>query len=194
MSNILINALLSKVLFTDKEIETIVSRFHPRAIRKHQLLITEGEPARWLAFIESGLMRSYITDLQGREHILNFYSDGHWVTDMDGFHKQIPATLNVEAVRDSLLLLIDQSSFNALFGEAPAFERFWRITYENAYNALQQRYISILSKSAEELYTDLQRNRPELIENLTQRQIASYLGITPESLSRIRAKLLPKHS
>ncbi|MDB5125598.1 MAG: hypothetical protein JWP94_3727 [Mucilaginibacter sp.] len=169
-----------------KLIEKVISR---RFVKKRKPLLMEGDISRYVYFVEKGALRSYTIDNEGTEHVVQLAIEGHWVADLYSFVTQSPGSINIEAIEDSEVLLLPHHELEQLFEQIPQLERFFRYLYQQAYLNLQLRYNSAQSNSAEDRYLSLINEHPEIVARIPLIYIASYLGITPESLSRIRKQL-----
>jgi CRP-like cAMP-binding protein len=165
-----------------------------KKIKRHQFLCEAGEIARYLYFVTKGCLRSYYADENGFEHNVQFAIEDWWIGDMASFLSKKPASLFVEALEDSEVMQIDYPTMEDLYVKIPKLERFFRILLQNAFIAFEQRIISVISKTAEERYLEFINKYPLLEQRLPQIHIASYLGITPEFLSKIRKKILKDSS
>jgi len=182
----------NRVPLTDEEFNICIKFFNSKKLKKHQFLLNEGEICRYIGFINSGCLRQYSIDNQGAEHIIQFAIEDWWVSDLHSFLSGFPATYNIDALQDSEVLLLDKSARDELLDACPKMERFFRLLIESNHVATNQRISDSLSASAEERYLKFIKTYPQLFEQVTQNQIASYLGITPQSLSRIRKELTQK--
>jgi CRP-like cAMP-binding protein len=192
MFSVLKTHIKQKVDLSDEEFEISSKFFVPRKIRKKQFFLQEGDVSNHIAFVSEGCMRVYSLDNKGNEHIIQFAMKGWWVGDMNSFLSGFPATYFIDALSDSQLLLLEKSAREELLNAVPKMERFFRLLMENNQVATYQRIVDTLSISAEERYIKFIKTYPEIYENIPQHQIASYLGITPQSLSRIRKELTRK--
>ena len=174
---------------TDEEFEFCKTLFQPKKLRKKQFLLHERDECRYTAFVEKGILRTFSIDEKGNEHILQFAMEGWWVADLYSFLTNEPSTYNIEALEECELLLITKPSWDLLFQKIPAFEKYFRILLQNNLIATQRRLMGSLSESAEEKYEKLVASYPEHLQKLPQHMIASYLGITRETLSRIRRNI-----
>ncbi|HLF14400.1 MAG TPA: Crp/Fnr family transcriptional regulator [Bacteroidota bacterium] len=166
--------------------------FVPKKIRKRQFLLQEGELCRLLAFVNSGCLRSYTVDARGEEHVNQFAIRDWWISDLQNFISGGKAVHSIDALEDSDVLLLEKSARDRLLDIAPKADRFFRLLQEASYIASNRRIDSLLKDSAEERYIAFLKTYPALVEQIPQHQIASYLGITPQSLSRIRKELSKK--
>ena len=145
--------------------------------------------AKYTAFVEKGILRSYTIDEKGNEHILQFALEGWWLADIDSFFHNNPSIFNMDALEDSELLLITKASYEELLEKVPKLERYFRILLQNNLIATQRRLLGSLSQTAEEKYTKFLSTYTGCMERVPQHMIASYLGITRETLSRIRKQM-----
>lgn len=178
-----------KIPLTPDQITGFTARLKPKKLRRHQFLLEAGDTSDYLAFVHKGLLRSFMTDDRGAEHVMQFALEDFWMADLYSFITQGPAQLAIEALEESEVLLLSHQHLDELYQEAPPFERFFRLLMQNGYVAAQQRVMAAISASAVEQYQDLIRRYPTLEQRVAQYQIASFLGITPESLSRIKKSL-----
>ena len=180
------------VRISDEEFNYFTSLLKRKRLRKKQFLLEEGEVCTEECFVNSGCLRMYKLNDKGQEHILQFAVADWWIGDQLSFTTGEPSEFFIDALEDSEVLLIDKDKLEQLYRDVPTFERSFRIGFQNSYAALQQRILSGLSQSAEEKYLGFIKRYPDLEQKLPQHQVASYLGITPESLSRIRKQLTGK--
>lgn len=159
-----------------------------KEVFKKACLLTEGQACKHLSYVHSGTLRSYCLDKDGKESTIMFAVADWWVTDMYCFLNDKPAMMYIEAIEDSCIFQLSKENFDKLFSIIPKFERFFRILMQNAYTREQLRVIESLSLTAEERYDRFLLKYPQIVQQVTQKQIASYLGITPEFLSAIRKK------
>lgn len=174
------------ITLDDKEEDRVSAYFIPRLYRKRQYILQEGDTCTQFNFVVSGCLRMYKTDEKGHTHVLYFATDNWWMIDLGSFHSRKPSELNIEALEDTTVLQISYDSLITLYTEAPKFNRIFRVLIENSYVALQKRLLQTISSTAEERYQAFTDTYPHLINRLPQVQIASFLGITPEFLSRLR--------
>ena len=174
---------------SDEEFEFAKTLFLPKKLRKKRFLMGEGDVCRYTVFVEKGLLRSFTVDEKGAEHILQFSLEGWWAADLYSFLTEEPSPYYMEALEDSELLLITKPNWDRLLEEVPAFERYFRILIQNNLIATQRRLIGSFSETAEEKYTRLLKEFPDIVQRVPQHMIASYIGITRETLSRIRGKI-----
>ena len=195
MTHNLILKNISKHIDLDKE---EVSSFIPLIIMKNAakktLLFKEGQVCKDLSYVHSGALRAYCVDKEGREATIMFAVADWWVTDMFCFLNEKPAMMFIEAIEDSCIFQLSKENLEKLFYNVPKFERFFRILMQNAYTREQLRVIENLSLSAEDRYDSFLLKYPHIASAVTQKQIASYLGITPEFLSAIRKNKIKKTS
>jgi CRP-like cAMP-binding protein len=184
-ATLLLQHIGKHITLTEEEQSRFTALLHQRSLKKKQFLTREGEIARGPAFVIRGLLRSYSIDRNGFEHVIQFAPPGWWVGDIGSMIRQQPGILNVDALEDSEVLWMAEADAEALYERIPKFERFFRILTQNALAAHQARLVSILSLPAKERYADFCRLYPSLIECLPQKQIASYIGVTPEFLSKM---------
>lgn len=177
------------IRITDEEFEFCKTFFIPKKLRKRQFLLQDGDICKHTAFVEKGVLRLFMVDDKGSEHILQFAMEGWWIADLYSFLTHEPSRFNIEALQDSELLLITQPSWEQLFEKVPKFERYHRILIQNNLIATQSRLMGNLALTAEEKYEKLTASFPGCLQSVPQHMIASYLGITRETLSRIRRKL-----
>lgn len=147
---------------------------------------------RHLAFVNGGCLREYTVDQKGDEHIIQFAIEDWWISDLNSFLSGMPTTHNIDALQDSDVLLLGTAARERLLESVPKIERFFRLLLEANYVATHKRINETLSASAEERYLAFLKTYPNLVEQVPQNHIASYLGITPQSLSRIRKELSSK--
>jgi CRP-like cAMP-binding protein len=159
-----------------------------KKLKKKQFLIQEGFLSLHTGYVAKGCLRSYTVHENGSEHIFQFAIEGWWMGDMYSFLTGEPATMNIEALEDSELIVMDLASRERIFEQVPKFERFMRILLEKNYIANQRRVNAMLGQTAEERYRAYINKYPQIVQRVPQHMIASYLGITPETLSRVRKR------
>jgi CRP-like cAMP-binding protein len=184
--------ILDRVPLTEKEFALATTFFIPKKIRKRQFLLQEGGVCKYLAFISKGCLRSYSVDDKGEEHIVQFAIENWWISDQKSFLTNQPATYSIDALEDSELLLIDKTSQDKLCIAVPKCEHYFRLLLERNNSSIFNRITNLISASAEDRYLKFLNDYPEIVQRVPQSQIASYLGITPQSLSRIRKELYEK--
>lgn len=192
MFDLLKKHINSRVPLTDEEFNICTKFFTSKKLKKHQFLLNEGDVCKYLGFVNSGCLRQYTIDNKGTEHIIQFAIEDWWISDPYSFISGLPAAYNIDALQDSEVLLLERSAREELLDSCPKMERFFRLLIEANHVATQQRIADSLSASAEERYLKFIKTYPKLLEQIPQNHIASYLGITPQSLSRIRKELTQK--
>ncbi len=192
MFSLLRRHIENRISLTDEEFNICTKFFIPKKIRKRQFLLNEGDICNHTSFVNTGCLRIYKIDSKGAEHIIQFALADWWVTDMNSFLSGTPSLYNIDALQDSEILLLEKSAREELLNACPKMERFFRLLIEANHVANYRRVADSLSASAEERYLKFIKTYPALYEQVPQHQIASYLGITPQSLSRIRKELTGK--
>lgn len=185
--NLILKNITKHISLNEDEICYFLSVLTEKKYPKKSIILKEGEICRTINFVESGILRAFYRSPEGKESTIMFATNDWWITDMSCFINQKPAMLNIETIDDSLIFHLQKEDLDNLFLKIPKFERFFRIVMQNAYIREQLRVIQNLSLSAEERYYNFLSKYPDVVKQVTQKQIASYLGITPEFLSMIRA-------
>lgn len=188
MYSLILQNIARYVQLTAEEQTFFTSLLQPKKLRKKQLLVTAGEECRYEYFVNKGCLRQYYLDDKGMEHILMFAPEDWWISDMYGFINHKPALTTIEAVEETEVLALDRDTYEELVKQVPQFERFFRIILQRAFVSNQRRLIESMTLAAAQRYDNFVQQYPSLEQRLSQKQIASYLGITPESLSRVRAR------
>ncbi len=171
------------------EKDLVSTHFVPRKYRKRQYVLQEGDICTKFNFVVSGCLRMYKMDEKGNAHVIQFATENWWIIDLGSFHSKRPSELNIEAIEDTSVLQISYENLIALYIQSLKFNRVFRVLIENSYVTLQKRMLQNISSTAEERYQGFIETYPQLVNRLPQVQIASFLGITPEFLSRLRKKL-----
>lgn len=175
------------------EAEDMIKQYlSPKKIRRKQYLLQEGDTCKMIAFVEKGALREYLVDEQGNEHIIQFAIEGWTISDLYSFLTGEAAIYNIDALEDSELILISKTAHEELLQKVPAYETYIRLQITCAYLAMQRRLTSIISASTEERYENFSALYPEIIQRVPQHMIASYMGLKPETLSRVRKRLSDK--
>ncbi|MBS1511467.1 MAG: Crp/Fnr family transcriptional regulator [Bacteroidetes bacterium] len=169
-----------------EEKEALTSRLVQRKIKRKQYILQEGDICKYFTFVLEGCFKMYGIDKSGAEHNLVFTAEDDWIADIDSLHKEKPSRLFIEAVEPSTILQISKGDLWYLYTNYPKFDRNFRVIIENKYIELQNRLLQTFSATAYERYESFLEQYPGLTNRLPNTQIASYLGITPEFLSKIR--------
>ena len=179
-----------RLLPLDNEEKSIVAAvFKERRIKRRQFILQEGDVCNLNTFVVEGCFRMYMVDGSGKEHNLQFAVENWWIGDIGSFHSESPSRLNIEAIENSVILQIKKADQLRLFVEYPTFNRIFRVLTENALVSSQTRVLQNISSTAEERYLDFLQRYPYFFNRISNVQISSYLGVTPEFLSTIRKKL-----
>lgn len=182
----ILSSVMRHVQINEREIDFFETLLKPRTIRKRQYLLQAGDICRYETFVNEGLLRAYSVDEKGQERIVMFAQEGWWTSDLYSFLTATPAVLNIEALEDTSVLQLEKVDLERLYLEVPKFERLFRILFQNAFVTHQHRILSSMSQSAEDRYRYFLQKYSGLDQRIPQHHIASFLGITPETLSRIR--------
>jgi len=184
--------LESRADFTEAEFDSMKALFQSGALRAGEFLQRAGEPAKYAAFVARGCLRSYTIDGKGKEHIVQFAPETWWFADAMSLIGKTPSQYFVDAIEDSDLLLIDAPSHQRVIDTVPGYAAAFRSGLQKHAAAKDQRIVHSLSSSAEERYLAFLQMYPSIVQRVPQWMLASYLGISPETLSRIRKDLSRK--
>jgi len=191
-ASLIIDSISKHIQLSAEEKEHFLSLLQPKSYKRKQFLLQDGDVCKYSTFVIKGCLRGFTIDQNGFEHVLNFAPVGWWIADMYSLLTQKLGILNIESLEDTEVLLLSKSRQEKLYHDIPQFERFFRIITENSLVSYQQRLIDNLSLTAEERYHNFCRRYPTLINNLPKKQIASYIGVTPEFFSRMQHNMLKK--
>jgi CRP-like cAMP-binding protein len=175
---------------SDDDFELIKKAFIPKKIRRKQYLLQEGEVCKYLSFIIRGAMRQYTVDDKGVEHVVRFGIENWWMADRESFELSVPTIYYIDAWEETELLQINSTNLRYLKDTVPTMKALTQEMEKRSYIAAQKRIHSAISLTAEERYLDLLKQNPVFFQRFPQNMIASYLGISPETLSRIRKNYL----
>jgi len=192
MYELILKNISRYIQLTKEETEYFTSLLKEKKLRIKQYLLQEGDICRHENFVVQGCLRTYHIDSKGQEHIVQFAVEDWWIGDMYSFLTQKPSRYAIDALEDSVVLSIEKKSMDELYIKVPKFEKFYRHLLQNAFIALQERITSNISETGEERYRQFQLKYSKIEERVPQRMIASFLGLTPESLSRIRRQFADK--
>jgi CRP-like cAMP-binding protein len=173
------------VTLTEEEEIYFTSFLHYKKVKRKQYLLEAGDVNTKISFVTNGCLRSYAVDKNGGEHVLQFAPPGWWIVDMRSLLNHEPARLNIDAIEETELFYILKPDLDAIQIKYPKFERFGRMLAENAMATYQHRQIDNMILSAMERYANFCTLYPSLILSLPQKQVASYIGVTPEFLSKM---------
>ncbi|WP_342645564.1 Crp/Fnr family transcriptional regulator [Mucilaginibacter sp. CSA2-8R] len=181
---------LSGLKLSAEEKQLFVTHFKPKRIRKRQFFLQEGDVCKYTGFIVKGAAKTFTVDEKGHEHILKLSVETWWLVDFESFYKKIPSRFNIEALEDMEILQITHDVVEEFIKPIPAFSAMQNVLSQNYTIAVQKRTQSSISQTGEERFQELVHDYPHFLQRFPQNLIASYLGLTPESLSRIRKSSL----
>jgi len=173
----------------EEEKSIVEEAFKERRVKRRQFILQEGDICKHHTFVVEGCFRMYMVDEKGKEHNLQFAIENWWITDIGSFYSEEPSRLYIEALENSIVLQLKKEDQIKLFDNNPTFNRIFRVLTENALVSAQRRILQNISSTAEERYLDFLKRHPHFFNRISNVQIASYLGVTPEFLSTIRNKI-----
>jgi CRP-like cAMP-binding protein len=191
MTSILQN-ISKHVTLTSEEEKLFLSKTETKNVKAKTILLSSGEIAKHTYFVNSGILRSFNINDNIIEHVLHFACEGWWIGDMYSYISEKPGNLFIEVLEDAEIVSISKENHQLLYHEIPKLERFFRILAENSLVSHQERLMDNLSLTAEERFEKFCAKYPTLIQKVSQKQIASYIGVTPEFLSKLKKRLLLK--
>ncbi|WP_217604620.1 Crp/Fnr family transcriptional regulator [Chitinophaga sp. GbtcB8] len=180
------------IQLTAEELELFHSLLQFKKVKKKQFLLQEGEVCDFEAYLLKGCCRSYYLDKEGTETILLFAVEDWWVSDLSSFSEQTPSNMFIETVEDCEMLLINYDNKMQLFEQVPKFEKFYRLLVQRSLGVLQKRFYASVSQTAEERYLAFMEKYPHIVQRVPQHQIARYIGVSPEFLSKVRSNMYKK--
>lgn len=184
----ILNRLAQFISLNKSEQEIFVSKLIVKNYQKKELILREGEVCKYAYFINSGCLRYYY-NVDGQENTAQFFFENGWYADYESFLTGGPTRQNIEALENSEMLLLSAKDLQQFYIDIPKFERFGRLMAENAFLGIRNRSEMLENLTAEERYLSMMKERPKVFERIPQHYIASYLGIKPPSLSRIRKRI-----
>ena len=186
INNLLIEHINKSTEFSKTEQEEFCKYFHDKSLKKKTFLLQQGQVCKFEGFVVEGCFRIFAINKNGNENTLYFAAKDWWLMDIDSFMNHKPSDLNIEALEDSKVLIINKKDKSILYNSVPKAEKFFRIMFQKSIVAWQRRLIRNHSLTAKERYVHFVSNYPEIVSKLTDRQTSSYLGITHEFLSKIK--------
>jgi CRP-like cAMP-binding protein len=178
--------LIEKGGLTNDELRLVEEVAIPKKIRKRQYLLQEGDVSHYINFVVKGCFRLYSIGKNGEDHIMRFAIENWWISDFDSFHSGLPSKYNVDALEDGELLMIKKEKFDLLIETIPNFKKLIdKLTAKN-YEVHQNRILSNISETAEEKYDNFIRSYPMIYDRVPLHMVASFLGLSRETLSRVR--------
>ena len=190
--SLILDNIAKHISLTPEEEELFLSKTETRQVKAKTILQNAGQVCKDGYFVNSGLLRSFSINDNIVEHVMSFACEGWWNSDMYSLLSQKPGNLFIEVLEDAEIIVLSKENQEQLYLEIPKLERFFRILTENSLVANQERLMDNLSLTAEERYEKFCKKYPTLIQKLPQKQIASYIGVTPEFFSKMKARLLKK--
>jgi CRP/FNR family transcriptional regulator, anaerobic regulatory protein len=177
---------------SEAEILELESKLTEKKIKRRQFILQEGDVCKHFTFVVNGCFKMYKVDVNGLEHNLQFSIENGWIADIGSFYSNKPSELYIEALEQSTILQIAKTDLLRLYSNYPKFDRIFRVLIENAFVNLQKRVLQNISSTAEERYLDFLKSYPNLFNRISNVQIASFIGVTPEFLSKIRKNIATK--
>lgn len=184
--NLLKQNISASITISDVDLEKICKNFKSNSVKKGDFLLRQGKVCKFEGFVNEGCFRIFTIDQKGNENTLYFAVKGWWLMDIDSFMNQTPSALNIQALEDSEILIINKNDKEKLYETQPIVEKLFRIMSQKALIAWQKRLIQNHSLTAKERYHYFIKKYPNMVSKLTDRQVSSYLGITHEFLSKIK--------
>lgn len=175
------------VPLTDEEFTFVLAHFTSKRFKKHQFLIQEGDPVKYYYFVVSGLLKLVYTDDTGKQHLISFAMEDWWEGDFQAYYNQTPATLSLECLEDTAVFCLSLEGYHELCAGLPQMARFFLQKSTLGSIAAQQRLLSLLTTNAQERYERLLKQYPALVQRVSKTLLASYLGVSRETLSRLSA-------
>ncbi|MEO8254315.1 MAG: Crp/Fnr family transcriptional regulator [Flavobacterium sp.] len=188
--SLIIDNIEKHVTLTKEEKELFLSKIEIQEYKAKTILLNSGQVCKYTYFVNSGILRSFNINDNIVEHVLSFACQGWWIGDMYSLISQKPGNLFIEVLEDAELVLLSKENQDQLYIEIPKLERFFRILTENSLVANQERLMDNLSLPAEERFEKFNKRFASLIHKIPQKQIASYIGVTPEFFSKMKSRLL----
>lgn len=190
--DLILENISKHIALTPQEQELFLSKTETHQYKAKTILLNAGEVCKNSYFVNSGVLRSFNINDNIVEHVLSFACSGWWIGDMYSLLSQKPGNLFIQVLEDAEIVVLPKENQEKLYQEIPKLERFFRILTENSLVANQERLMDNLSLTAEERFEKFSKKHPDLIQKVSQKQIASYLGVTPEFYSKMKSKLLRK--
>ena len=187
--DLLISNIRKHISLTGEEIEFFTSLLKSKYIPNGEFLLREGDICKYESFVTKGCLKTYYLDENGFEHIIDFSIEEWWADDLYSLLTQTASRSNIKAIEDTSILQISKTDLEMLYQKIPKFERFFRILFQNAYITQREQINSALSASAQERYLLFIKKKPYAEKRFPQKDIASYLGVTPQFLSTMKKKL-----
>jgi len=190
--NLILNNISKHISLSKEEEALFISKLKIKQYKAKTILLSSGEIANCTYFVNSGILRSFTINDNIIEHVLHFACEGWWIGDMYSYISEKPGILFIEVLEDAEVVIITKENHQDLYQEIPKLERYFRILAENSLVAHQERLMDNLSLSAEERFDKMCKKYPSLIQKVAQKHLASYIGVTPEFFSKMKARLLKK--
>lgn len=187
--DLLISSISRHISLTKEEIEFFTSLLKSKSLATGEFLLREGDICKYESFVTKGCLKTYYQDENGFEHIIDFSIEEWWADDLYSLLTQTASKSNIKAIEDTDILQISKTDLELLYQKIPAFERFFRILFQNAYITQREQINLALSASAEERYLLFLKKKPYAEKRFSQKDIASYLGVTPQFFSSLKKKL-----
>lgn len=188
MYEVITQSLRSLVNFTDEELFSFMQKLKPLRLKKHGFYLKPGQICHSMVIVHQGALRYFLRSDKG-DQTLGFAFEGEWLGDYESFLLKTPTHCYIEALEDTDLFMLNYTDMQELYGKSQRFERFGRLIAERLFIEAAKSKSKLLTQTAEDRYLELLTNQPQIFERLPLALIASYLGIQPQSLSRIRARL-----